>query len=94
MAHCRWLRLLLQKPICAPAQAAPGQGSNGKEAVPQIAALVSSPRTSQQYMPSLTVSFSSGRMTLLALLACIDACSERVYTSAGPPVGDQASDQP
>ena len=23
-----------------------------------------------------------------------DACSERVYTSAGPPVGDQASDQP
>ena len=24
----------------------------------------------------------------------IDACLERVYTSAGPPVGDQASDQP
>ena len=24
----------------------------------------------------------------------MDACSERVYTSAGPPVGDQASDRP
>jgi hypothetical protein len=24
----------------------------------------------------------------------IDACSEIVYTSGGPPVGDQASDQP
>ena len=24
----------------------------------------------------------------------IDACLERVYTSDGPPVGDQASDQP
>ena len=24
----------------------------------------------------------------------IDACLERVYTSAGPPVGDQGSDQP
>ena len=24
----------------------------------------------------------------------IAACLERVYTSAGPPVGDQASDQP
>ena len=24
----------------------------------------------------------------------IDACLEKVYASAGPPVGDQASDQP
>ena len=24
----------------------------------------------------------------------VDACLEKVYTSAGPPVGDQASDQP
>ena len=24
----------------------------------------------------------------------INACLERVYTSAGPPVGDQASDEP
>ena len=27
-------------------------------------------------------------------LVFIDACLERVYTSAGPPVGTQASDQP
>ena len=31
---------------------------------------------------------------LLGVAWFIDACSERVYTSAGPPVGDQASDQP
>ena len=31
---------------------------------------------------------------IIGVALLIDACSERVYTSAGPPVGDQASDQP
>ncbi len=31
---------------------------------------------------------------IIGVARFIDACLERVYTSAGPPVGDQASDQP
>ena len=31
---------------------------------------------------------------IMGVARFIDACLERVYTSAGPPVGDQASDQP
>ena len=31
---------------------------------------------------------------IIGVALFIDACLERVYTSAGPPVGDQASDQP
>ena len=31
---------------------------------------------------------------IIVVARYIDACSERVYTSAGHPVGDQASDQP
>jgi hypothetical protein len=31
---------------------------------------------------------------IIGVARIIDACLERVYTSAGPPVGDQASEQP
>ena len=31
---------------------------------------------------------------IIGVARFIDACLERVSTSAGPPVGDQASDQP
>ena len=31
---------------------------------------------------------------IIGVARFIDACLERVYTSAGPPMGDQASDQP
>ena len=31
---------------------------------------------------------------IISVAQFIDACLERVYTSAGPPAGDQASDQP
>ena len=31
---------------------------------------------------------------IIVVARYIDACIERVYTSAGPPVRDQASDQP
>ena len=31
---------------------------------------------------------------IIGVARYIDACSERVYTSAGHPVGDQASDRP
>ena len=31
---------------------------------------------------------------IIGVARFLDACLERVYTSAGPPVGDQASDQP
>ena len=31
---------------------------------------------------------------IIGVARFIDACLERVYTSAGPPVEDQASDQP
>ena len=35
-----------------------------------------------------------GSLALFGVAQFIDACLERVYTSAGPPVGNQASDQP
>jgi hypothetical protein len=31
---------------------------------------------------------------IIGVARFIDVCSEEVYTSAGPPLGDQASDQP
>ena len=31
---------------------------------------------------------------IIGVARFVDACLERVYTSAGPPMGDQASNQP
>jgi hypothetical protein len=38
--------------------------------------------------------YIGAEFVIMSVTWFVDACLERVYTSAGPPVGDQASDQP